>query len=172
MRAASAFMAGVGSAAIVALGWQAGVGTLVQALPQSQAAASGTNGSASNSTSSASPSASASATTSTDTSSASASASPTQATSGATDGTYTGSAVQTRYGVVQVQVVIAGGAISDVVAVQANATSGRQQAFPLLREEALSAQSANISNISGATYTTMGYSQSMQSALDQAGYTG
>ncbi|MEY2699098.1 MAG: hypothetical protein RL720_1054, partial [Actinomycetota bacterium] len=35
MRARSAFLAGVGSAAIVAIGWQAGVGTLVSSLPQS-----------------------------------------------------------------------------------------------------------------------------------------
>ena len=52
MRAGSAFLAGVGSAAIVAIGWQAGVGTLVSSLPQSQAAASGTTAGASSSTSS------------------------------------------------------------------------------------------------------------------------
>jgi uncharacterized protein with FMN-binding domain len=39
----------------------------------------------------------------------------------------------------------------------------------LLREEALQARSANIDTVSGATYTSVGYAQSLQAALDQAG---
>lgn len=42
----------------------------------------------------------------------------------------------------------------------------------MLRQEALSAQSAKISSIGGATYTSDAYMRSMQSALDQAGYKG
>jgi uncharacterized protein with FMN-binding domain len=76
------------------------------------------------------------------------------------------------YGDVQVDVVFANGKITDVVFVSANATKGRSQAFPLLRQETLSTQSSNISNISGATYTTDAYMRSIQSAFDAAGFSG
>lgn len=88
------------------------------------------------------------------------------------DGTYAGQAVQTRYGIVQVSVVFSGGKIVDVTNDNVNATGGRLQAVPMLKEEVLAAQSANISAIGGATYTSQGYAQSVQSALDAAGYTG
>ena len=42
-------------------------------------------------------------------------------------------------------------------------------AAPMLRQESLTAQSARIDIVSGATYTSEGYAQSLQSALDQAG---
>jgi uncharacterized protein with FMN-binding domain len=93
------------------------------------------------------------------------------------DGTYTGSAVNTRYGPAQVQVVIAGGQISDVIVLQrqqndqkSNQISSR--AVPLLRQQVLTAQSANVAGVSGATYTSGSYLQSVQSALDAAGFTG
>ena len=44
------------------------------------------------------------------------------------------------------------------------------RAAPVLRSEVLAAQSARVQNVSGATYTTGGYLQSLQSALDQAGF--
>lgn len=72
----------------------------------------------------------------------------------------------------QVDVVFANGKITDVVFVSANATHGRAQAFPMLRQETLSAQSSNIGNISGATYTSDAYKRSIQSAFDAAGFTG
>lgn len=173
MRARSAFFAGMGSAAIVAIGWQAGVGTLVSALPQSQASASGTTSSASSSTATtpdSSTSSSAEAMTTTP-------AQSTPATTGAVDGTYDGSVVGTRYGNSQVQVVIAGGQISDVVVLQRQQADRKSeqisaQATPILREEVLAAQSAKVSNISGATYTSQSYLQSLQAALDAAGFTG
>jgi uncharacterized protein with FMN-binding domain len=95
-------------------------------------------------------------------------------TSGAyADGTFTGSLISTRYGDVQVQVTTAGGAISDVTALALPDRDGHsvrisQAAEPLLREEALTAQSAQIDLLSGATYTSDAYVQSLQSALDQA----
>lgn len=90
------------------------------------------------------------------------------------DGTYTGTAVTTRFGNVQVRITIAGGKLTDVTALQLTDQDGRSvqisaQAAPVLRQEALTAQSAQIDSVSGATYTSEGYIQSLQSALDQAG---
>jgi uncharacterized protein with FMN-binding domain len=70
-------------------------------------------------------------------------------------------------------VVITDGRITDVQAVQlptdrAESAYISQQAGPLLRQEALQAQSANIDIISGATYTSQSYAQSLESALQQA----
>jgi uncharacterized protein with FMN-binding domain len=89
------------------------------------------------------------------------------------DGTYTGSTITTRYGNVEVQVTVSGGTITDVTALalpDRDNHSARisSQAAPILREEALTAQSANIDLLSGATYTSTGYEQSLQAALDQA----
>lgn len=89
------------------------------------------------------------------------------------DGTYTGTAAVTRFGNVQVRVTIAGGKITDVTALQLTDHDGRSvqisaEAAPILRQEALTAQSATIDTVSGATYTSEGYVQSLQSALDQA----
>jgi len=91
------------------------------------------------------------------------------------NGTVTGQLVQTRFGPVQVQVTIAGGKISDVTALQLPNDRQRsaeisQIVEPMLRSEALTAQSAQIDLVSGATYTSDGYAQSLQSALDQAAH--
>jgi uncharacterized protein with FMN-binding domain len=86
-------------------------------------------------------------------------------------GQLTGNAVDIGYGVVQVQVTIQNGVIADVQAVQrpGGGHSGQVSSYaaPQLRSEALQAQSAQINTISGATYTSEGYMQSLQSALDQ-----
>jgi uncharacterized protein with FMN-binding domain len=89
------------------------------------------------------------------------------------DGTYTGTAEQTQYGDVQVKVTISGGKITDVTALQLTDREQRSvqisaEAAPILRQEAISAQSASIDTVSGATYTSEGYIGSLQSALDQA----
>jgi len=103
------------------------------------------------------------------------SSSPASSTSsGAVSGTFLGASESTRFGNVQVQVVVASGTITDVVAVQLTDDDGRSvqisnRAAPILRSEVLQAQSANVSNVSGATYTTDAYLASVQSALDQAG---
>ena len=98
---------------------------------------------------------------------------PTTTTSGLKDGTYTGSTEQTRFGNVQVQVTVSGGKITEVKALQLTDQEQRSvqisnYAAPILRQEVLASQSANVSNVNGATYTTDGYLSSLQSALDQA----
>lgn len=92
-------------------------------------------------------------------------------TSGGTH-TYQGPTVNDPFGGVQATVVVAGKKIADVTiaAPQNNPSSAsiNQQAVPLLRSETLQAQSAQINTISGATYTSQAYAQSLQGALDQA----
>lgn len=89
-------------------------------------------------------------------------------------GSYTGQAADTRYGPVQVRIDVSGGKISKIDVLQYPDGFQRDQdingyALPILNQEALSAQSAQIDSVSGATYTSDGYAQSLQSALDQAG---
>lgn len=94
--------------------------------------------------------------------------------SSGTDGTFTGDDVNTRFGSVQVQITVSGGKITDVSALQLTDTDRRSiqisnRAAPILRSEVLQAQSARVSQVSGATYTSDAYLQSLQSAIDQAG---
>lgn len=88
--------------------------------------------------------------------------------------TVDGASVLTDYGDVQVQIVVDGTRIVDVQALQLPSDRSRSVrisnfAGPQLRQEALQAQSARIDTVSGATYTSDGYAQSLQSALDRAG---
>jgi len=107
----------------------------------------------------------------------SAPASPSTGTSGsAKDGTYTGDAVDVGrgYGTVQVQATVTGGRVVDVTALAVPQNDPRSaqistQAVPMLVQQAIAAQSASISGISGATYTSSGFAQSLRSALVQAG---
>ena len=92
----------------------------------------------------------------------------------ATDATYTGEDVNTRFGSVQVQISVSGGQITDVAAIQLTDQDRRSvqisnRAAPVLRSEVLQSQSASVSNVSGATYTSDAYLASLQSAIDQAG---
>ncbi|MEU8964989.1 MULTISPECIES: FMN-binding protein [unclassified Streptomyces] len=94
--------------------------------------------------------------------------------SGAATGTFTGDPVDTRYGAVQVAVTLAKGRITAVNVLRAPDENGRDQriadyALPRLTQEAIGAQSARIDAVSGASYTSQGYAQSLQSALDRAG---
>ncbi len=87
--------------------------------------------------------------------------------------TVNGSSIRTRYGNVEVQVVFTGTQITDVIPVRLPDSNGvdqeiDQQAVPILIQETLTAQSANIQAVSGATYTSDGYIRSLQSALDKA----
>jgi uncharacterized protein with FMN-binding domain len=89
--------------------------------------------------------------------------------------TLTGATYSSRYGNTQIQVTITNGKITAVTALQLP-TGGRSGAIsqyvePILSSEALTAQSANIDIVSGATYTSEAYAQSLQSALDQAAVT-
>ena len=104
-------------------------------------------------------------------------ASPSTAAAGAgsgKNGTYTGSVADTEYGPVQVRITVSGGKLTNVDVLQVP-DSGRYEAeivadaLPQLQSEALSKQSADIDIVSGATYTSQGYAQSLQTALDQAG---
>jgi uncharacterized protein with FMN-binding domain len=84
---------------------------------------------------------------------------------------------QTRWGPVQVQVRIGGGKITDVTALQIPNGNRRDleinsYAVPQLRSEALTAQSAAIDVVSGATVTSEGYINSLQAALDSAHFKG
>ncbi|MFF0853474.1 FMN-binding protein [Streptomyces sp. NPDC003280] len=87
--------------------------------------------------------------------------------------TVTGRVAQTQYGPVQVRITVSGGRITQAAAVQApkGGVSGQKTALavPRLNQEAVAAGNARIDAVSGATYTSTGYRQSLQSALDQAG---
>ncbi|MEV5532168.1 FMN-binding protein [Streptomyces prunicolor] len=88
--------------------------------------------------------------------------------------TVTGDTAQTRWGPVQVKITVKSGKLTDVAVVQSPSDNPRDQeinsyALPKLKSEALAAQSASIDTVSGATYTSDGYRQSLQSALDSAG---
>jgi len=85
----------------------------------------------------------------------------------------TGALVQTPYGNVQVRVSLLGKKITKVTAVHLTDSSSTSveisaSAAPVLRQEAMKAQSAKIDMVSGATYTSEGYKTSLQSALDAA----
>ena len=112
------------------------------------------------------------------TASATASATPTAAATtaaaapAAKSGTFTGPAIFVNYGTVQVKITVANGKITDAIAVQA--PSGRNDrytnmAVPILKQQTLAAQSANIKGASGASYTSYGWFKSLQGALADAG---
>ena len=90
----------------------------------------------------------------------------------AINGTFTGPSVFVNYGNVQVKITVVNGRITDAVAVVA--PSGRNDrytnmAVPILKQQTLKAQSANIQGASGASYTSYGWQTSLQGALAQAG---
>ena len=114
---------------------------------------------------------------------------PTTSTSGATppmqmrmrmgqngqykDGTYTGSPAELFTGIIQVQVTISGGKLTNVTFLQSPSDSGtsvyiNSQAMPYFKQEALAAQSANVDTVSGATESSIAFQQSLASALSQA----
>lgn len=143
------------SAGVLLLGWE--IGSSAQ---QGQEAASTTGSSADSSASTSGSSTSTSTTTS-------------GTATALNDGTFTGSTENTQFGPVQVQVTVANGTITDVKALQLTNYGGRSvqisnYAAPILRSEVIKAQSAKVSTVSGATYTSDGYLSSLQSALDKA----
>ena len=87
-------------------------------------------------------------------------------------GTFTGDTVDVRYGNVQVKITVENGKITDAQAVQApNGRNDRwtQMAVPILRQQTLQAQSAQIHGASGASFTSYGWYTSLVSALAKAG---
>ena len=110
------------------------------------------------------------------TQSATASPAATQTTAAATsavkDGTFTGPSVNVNYGNVQVKITVVNGRITDAVAIKA--PSGKNDRYtnmsvPVLKQQTLKAQSANIQGVSGASYTSYGWFTSLQGALAAAG---
>ena len=101
------------------------------------------------------------------------SGSSTSSTTSYKDGTYTGSVADAYYGNVQVSATVSGGKITDVKFLQYPDTHQtsvmiNQQAMPYLKQEAIHAQSSNVQIISGATFTSQAFQQSLQAALSQA----
>jgi len=95
-------------------------------------------------------------------------------TSSGVSGTFTGGTFQNRFGPVQVQITVENGKITSAKALQYpngdfRSASISQQAIPYLVQETLQAQSANIQGVGGASYTSYGWYQSLQSALAKAG---
>lgn len=93
--------------------------------------------------------------------------------SSSTAKTYSGDAIMTRYGNVQVQITVKDGKITAADVLQVPMSDRHDEminsmAVPVYNQEAVSAQSAQIDVVSGATYTWQGYTQSLQSAIDQA----
>lgn len=87
--------------------------------------------------------------------------------------TVTGPTVQYGYGQLAVRITVSGGRITDVTVPTlqvADYTSQyiAQQVIPMLKRQVLGAQSAKIQGVSGATYTSQAYAQSLQSALTKA----
>lgn len=87
--------------------------------------------------------------------------------------TYTGSSIDTNYGPVQVQITVVDGKITRSKVTRVPWNDGRDQeingyAVPILNQEAVQAQSGTIDMVSGATFTSEGYIQSLQSAIDKA----
>ncbi|MFK4295249.1 uncharacterized protein with FMN-binding domain [Arthrobacter sp. GAS37] len=165
MRARSAILAGLASAAVLVIGWHAG--------NQADSVSGGTTTKAANPPSGAGTLSGPNSPTAAGTSAGP----PGPAAPGAKDGTFDGSQIQTRYGTVQVQAVISGGKITDVVPLQltdVGSLSGEidQQAVPMLKSEVLSSQSSNVDTVGGATYTSEGYLSSLQAALDAANFKG
>jgi uncharacterized protein with FMN-binding domain len=95
--------------------------------------------------------------------------------SGSGDGTALGDAESTRYGTAQVRVTVSNGKITKIEAVHlqnsdAHSAQISSSAEPVLRQSVLSKQTADVGTVSGATYTSLSYEASLQSALDKLGF--
>ena len=185
MRARAAAAAALASAGILAAGWQAG-NQVIEASSTTGVAKTGTgatgNAGAGDSTGPASSGAGSStgATGSGGTGSGSsggtAGSSGSQGSSSSAvlkNGTFNGPSEDTRFGTVQVAIVVAGGKITDVKSLHLTDAERRSEmisayAAPILRSEVLKAQSVNVDTVSGATITSDAYLTSLQGALDAA----
>ena len=95
------------------------------------------------------------------------------ANAGYVDGTYTGPAVDAYYGIIQMQAVVKGGRLAGVKVVKypsdrQTSIAINRQALPMLRDEVVAAQSANVNIVSGATLTSRAFIKSIAGALQQA----
>jgi uncharacterized protein with FMN-binding domain len=172
VRARGAVSAALASAGILLAGWQAGaqVAEIGSSITATSTGSAGTSGSAGGASSGSSDSTGSTGTSGSAGSTGSGSAG---ASAQAAAATFQGTAVQTRFGAVQVQVTVSGGTITDVGALQLTDDDRKSiqisnRAAPLLRTEVLAAQSADVQTISGATVTSNAYLTSLQAALDAA----
>jgi uncharacterized protein with FMN-binding domain len=97
----------------------------------------------------------------------------TTSTSGLADGTFVGQTATNKWGPVQVQITVVDGKITAATALQTpnadqKSVSINARAVPTLTASTLTAQSAKVNSVSGATYTSDSYKQSLQSAIDAA----
>ena len=91
---------------------------------------------------------------------------------GGVTGSFTGDPVTMRYGIVQVKITVENGKITDAQAVQAPTGSNdryTQKAVPVLRQQTIAIQSANVQGVSGASFTSYGWYESLASAIAKAG---
>jgi uncharacterized protein with FMN-binding domain len=155
----------MGVAAVLALNPDGTIAT-----PAASAATSSSSGTTAGSSSSGSSSSGSSS------SGSSSSSSSSSGSSSSTSGTYTGSTVDVGhgYGNIAVEVTVTDGRIVDITALELPQNDHRsamisQNAFPTLKQQAIAAQSADISGVSGASYTSSGFVESLRDALTQAG---
>lgn len=159
------------TAVVLLFGYRTSTAHPAAAAPAAVAAGSAGTGGSTGSSTSTTPAAPQSSSSS---SSSSSSPSSPSASSTSTTKTVTGQTAQTRWGPVQVQITVSGGKITAVNLLQVPSGNGRDveinnEAVPVLKQETLQAQNANIDSVSGATVTSEGYLTSLQSALNQAG---
>ena len=91
---------------------------------------------------------------------------------GGVTGSFTGDPVTMRYGIVQVKITVENGKITDAQAVQAPSGSNdryTQKAVPVLHQQTIAIQSANVQGVSGASFTSYGWYESLASAIAKAG---
>jgi len=162
MRPTSAFISGMATMGVLAGGIVLGTGILDGTTTDQNAASNSGSNSGSGSKSGTSNSGSTSGGSSAST---------------VTDGTFDGPVVQTRYGPMQVEVVIKGGKIESATTLQHPGGDGTSdqinaQVVPILTKATVDYQSVKFGNVSRATISTESYKQSAQAALDKAGYTG
>lgn len=174
MRTRALFASVTASLGILVAGWQLGTSNMpVTATPVAAAApVAASSGGTATPKSQADPGASATTAPSAAGAAPAPAPAPGSVSGSATSGTFTGMPVSERYGSVAVQITVSNGTITDVAANSSVGDSRSQQiearAEKLLRTSVLTAQSAKVSMISGATYTSQAYLKSLQSALDQA----
>lgn len=92
---------------------------------------------------------------------------------GYVDGAFTGPAVNAYYGIVQIQAVVQGGRVARLKVLQypsdrQTSIAINRQALPILRDEVITAQSAQVDIVSGATLTSQAFIRSLDGALRQA----
>ncbi|RWA63142.1 FMN-binding protein [Mesorhizobium sp.] len=95
------------------------------------------------------------------------------ASHGYADGVYTGPPADAYYGIIQIQALVQGGQLTALKVLKypsdrRTSININRQALPMLRDEAISAQSANVDIISGATLTSRAFIQSLRGALMKA----